>query len=80
MIIPFSMFIPGDLPVFSCCIEAGMPKMAFQPGVRLVIINKGETPLDRLVHLRFEERIGEVMPPAVDRLNELIEGDGELVA
>ena len=50
---------------------ADMPKVALQSGARLVIINKGETPLDRLAHLRFEERTGEVLPPAVDRLKEL---------
>ena len=37
----------------------------------LVIINKGETPLDNLCHLRFDENIGEVLPPAVQRLKEL---------
>ena len=59
---------------------ADMPKVALQSGARLVIINKGETPFDRVAHLRFEERTGEVLPPAVDRLKELIEGDSQLVA
>jgi NAD-dependent SIR2 family protein deacetylase len=49
-----------------------MPRIAVQSGARLVIINKGETPLDGECHLRFEERIGEVLPPAVERLKELI--------
>jgi NAD-dependent SIR2 family protein deacetylase len=53
---------------------ADVPRVAVQSGARLVIINKGETPLDRLAHLRFEERTGEVLPPAVDRLKELMEG------
>ena len=51
---------------------ATMPKVALQAGARLVIINQGETPFDRLAHLRFEEGIGEVMPPAIDRLKELM--------
>ncbi len=51
---------------------ADMPRVALQSGARLVIINKGETPLDRVAHLRFEERTGEVLPAAVDRLKELI--------
>jgi len=51
---------------------ADMPQVAYESGVRLVIINQGETPLDRLAHLRFEESIGEVWPPAVDRLKELM--------
>ena len=59
---------------------ADMPRVALESGARLVIINKGETPFDRVAHLRFEERTGEVLPPAVDRLKELIEGDSQLVA
>jgi NAD-dependent SIR2 family protein deacetylase len=51
---------------------ADMPKVALQAGARLVIINQGETPFDRLAHLRFWEGIGEVLPPAVDRLKELM--------
>jgi NAD-dependent SIR2 family protein deacetylase len=51
---------------------ADMPREAVQSGARLVIINEGETPLDRLAHLRFDERIGEVLVPAVARLEELI--------
>jgi NAD-dependent SIR2 family protein deacetylase len=49
-----------------------MPRIALESGARLVIINQGETPLDKLCHLRFEEKIGEVLPPAVDKLRELI--------
>jgi len=51
---------------------ADMPGVAVESGARLVIINRGETPLDRIVHLRFEEGIGEVLPPAVDKLKELM--------
>ncbi len=50
---------------------ADMPKVAVQSGARLVIINKGETPLDKVAHLRFGERTGEVLPPAVRKLKEL---------
>ena len=49
-----------------------MPKVALRFGARLVIINQGETPLDSRCHLRFEEKIGEVLPPAVDRLKKLM--------
>ena len=41
---------------------ADMPGVALQSGARLVIINQGETPFDRVVHLRFHEGIGEVLP------------------
>ena len=51
---------------------ADMPRVALQSGARLVIVNKGETPLDRAAHLRFGERTGEVLPPAVDRLKKLM--------
>ena len=51
---------------------ADMPKVALESGARLVIINQGETPFDRLAHLRFWEAIGEVLPPAVARLKELM--------
>ncbi len=51
---------------------ADMPRVAVQSGARLVIINKGGTPLDRAAHLRFEERTGEVLPPAVNRLKRLM--------
>jgi NAD-dependent deacetylase len=49
-----------------------MPRIALESGARLVIINQGETPLDNRCHLRFEERIGEVLPPTVERLKGLI--------
>ncbi len=49
-----------------------MPRAAVESGARLVIINQGETPLDRICHLRFQEKIGDVLPPAVDKLKELM--------
>ena len=49
-----------------------MPRVALRSGARLVIINQGETPMDNRCHLRFEEKIGEVLPPAVNRLKELM--------
>lgn len=52
---------------------ADMPRMALESGARLVIINQGETPFDGLAHLRFGEGIGEVLPPTVDELKELME-------
>ena len=49
-----------------------MPRVALRSGARLVIINQGETPMDRSCHLRFDEKIGEVLPPAVSKLKELM--------
>jgi NAD-dependent SIR2 family protein deacetylase len=49
-----------------------MPRVALRSGARLVIINQGETPMDRSCHLHFKEKIGEVLPPVVARLKELM--------
>ena len=51
---------------------ADVPVIAYEHGARLVIINQGETPLDDIAHLRFDERIGDVLPPAVARLKQLM--------
>lgn len=53
---------------------ADCPRIAFQSGAKLVIINQGDVPaeFERACHLRFRERIGEVLPPGVTRLKELI--------
>jgi len=51
---------------------AGMPGVALESGARLVIINQGETPYDQVVHLRFKEATGEVLPRAVAQLKELM--------
>tara|TARA_A100001037_G_C15126169_1_gene626299 strand:+ start:798 stop:1484 length:687 start_codon:yes stop_codon:yes gene_type:complete len=47
---------------------ADVPLAAKSEGARLVIINKGETPLDTLCDLRFDESIGDVWPVAVEQL------------
>jgi NAD-dependent deacetylase len=51
---------------------ADMPRIALEVGAKLVIINQGETPYDAEVHLRFDEKIGEVLPPAVEKLKKLM--------
>ena len=51
---------------------ADMPKEALRSGAKLVIINQGETPFDRVTPLRFREAIGEVLPRAVRRLKRLM--------
>lgn len=47
---------------------ANMPGEALRAGAKLVIINQGETPYDPVCHLRFSERISEVLPPVVGLL------------
>jgi NAD-dependent SIR2 family protein deacetylase len=49
-----------------------MPAVALEAGAKLVIINQGETPFDKHALLHFSERIGDVLPPAVTRLKELL--------
>ncbi|MEW6667927.1 MAG: Sir2 family NAD-dependent protein deacetylase [Thermodesulfobacteriota bacterium] len=51
---------------------ADMPREALLSGAKLVILNQGETPFDRVAHLRFHERIGDVLPRAVRRLKGLM--------
>jgi NAD-dependent SIR2 family protein deacetylase len=51
---------------------ADMPAEALRAGAKLIIINQGETPFDRYAHVRFHERIGEVLPKAVKRLKILM--------
>ncbi len=53
---------------------AQMPVEALQAGAKLVIINRGETPLDKYVHLRFHEGTGEVLTQAVALLKQKIKG------
>jgi NAD-dependent SIR2 family protein deacetylase len=53
---------------------ADMPVEALRAGAKLVIINRGETPLDGHCHLRFEEDIAEVFPEAVERLKAMMGG------
>jgi NAD-dependent SIR2 family protein deacetylase len=51
---------------------AGMPQIALRSGAKLAIVNQGETPLDGMCHLRFSERVEEVLVPAVARVKELL--------
>lgn len=47
---------------------ADMPHYALEAGSKLILINKGETPLDELVHLRIEGKAGEILPAIVARV------------
>ncbi|MBW1790048.1 MAG: hypothetical protein JRK53_26100 [Deltaproteobacteria bacterium] len=51
---------------------ADMPKEALKAGAKLVIVNREETPFDRVAHLRFQEGISEVLPRVVKRLKRLM--------
>jgi NAD-dependent deacetylase len=47
---------------------ADMPRLALEQGASLVIINQGETPLDKRADILFAEKIGEVLPPVIEKL------------
>lgn len=47
---------------------AYMPMYALQSGAKLVIINEGETPMDRSAHVRVWAKAGEVMSRVVERV------------
>ena len=51
---------------------AYMPREALGARAKLVIINKGETPFDPVCHLRFNEKMGDVLPRAVSELKKLM--------
>jgi NAD-dependent deacetylase len=53
---------------------ADCPKIALESGAKLVIINQGDVPLEfeKACHLRFREKIGDVLPPAIVQLKELM--------
>jgi mono-ADP-ribosyltransferase sirtuin 6 len=53
---------------------ADMPREALRAGAQLVIINAGDTPFDRYAYLRFWEKIGDVLRPALQRLKILMGG------
>jgi NAD-dependent SIR2 family protein deacetylase len=50
---------------------AEMPEIAIDAGAKLVIINRGETPFDRVCHLRFWESTGDILPAVVARVKTL---------
>jgi NAD-dependent deacetylase len=55
---------------------ADMPRLAVDQGAALVIVNQEETPMDAAAVLKFREKIGLVLPPAVERLKILIAAAG----
>ena len=52
---------------------ADCPRLALQSGAKLVIINQGDVPakFEQACHLRFREKIGDVLPHAVAQLKKL---------
>jgi NAD-dependent deacetylase len=51
---------------------ASMPMYAYKAKAKIVIVNQGDTPLDKIADLRFKESILEVMPPVVRLVKKLM--------
>jgi NAD-dependent SIR2 family protein deacetylase len=52
---------------------ASLVGLALRSQKRVVLINHGKTPYDRAVTLRAWASIGEVLPPAVERVRQALE-------
>jgi NAD-dependent deacetylase len=50
---------------------AEMPGVALDAGAKLILINQGETPYDRLAHIIFRESAGEVLEAILAELRRL---------
>jgi NAD-dependent SIR2 family protein deacetylase len=53
---------------------ASLVGLALRSGARVVLVNQGETPYDGAVTLRAWSSIGEVIPPAVERVQRTLGG------
>lgn len=51
---------------------ASLVGLAVRKGVRVVLVNQGETPYDEVVTLRIWSGIGEVIPPAVEQVKRML--------
>jgi NAD-dependent deacetylase len=51
---------------------ASLVGLALRYGARVLLVNQGETPYDEVVTLRVWTGIGDVIPPAVERLKRVL--------
>jgi mono-ADP-ribosyltransferase sirtuin 6 len=52
---------------------ADMPGIAKYYGAKLIILNKGETPYDRVANIRFDNLIEEVLPPIMEKVKKILD-------
>jgi NAD-dependent deacetylase len=52
---------------------ASLVGLALRSGARVLLVNRGETPYDEAVTLRLWSGIGEVIPPAVERVKRALQ-------
>jgi NAD-dependent SIR2 family protein deacetylase len=57
---------------------ASLVGLALRSGARVVLVNRGKTPYDRAATLRVWAGIGEVIPPAVERVKWALGGQSNL--
>ena len=51
---------------------ASLVGLALGSGSRVILINQGKTPYDRAATLRVWTGIGEVLPPAIERVRQVL--------
>ncbi|MFX1237657.1 MAG: NAD-dependent deacetylase [Promethearchaeota archaeon] len=48
------------------------PIIAKRNNAKLIVLNDGETPIENLIDIRFNRRIGDVLPPIVSKIKSLL--------
>ncbi|MHA1245007.1 MAG: SIR2 family NAD-dependent protein deacylase [Candidatus Heimdallarchaeota archaeon] len=51
---------------------ADLPVMAQNNGAKMILLNRGETPLDNIMDIKIEENIAEVLPKIIAKMKEYI--------
>ncbi len=64
------MLVPGSSLVVEPA--ASLVGLALWYGARVVLVNQGETPYDEVVTLRVWTGIGDIIPPAVEELKQVL--------
>jgi len=54
---------------------AYMPQMALQAKAKVILLNEGETPFDKAVHIRIHGKAGVILPQIVERVKQLLQSD-----
>ena len=57
---------------------AYLPQYAIQSNAKLVIVNIGSTPLDRMAHVRIDDKSSKALPRIMERAGKMLAGDGSL--
>ncbi|UCC18431.1 MAG: NAD-dependent protein deacylase, partial [Promethearchaeota archaeon] len=63
-------FVIGSSLVVSPAMH--MPEIAKVNGAKLIILNKGVTPLDNWADIRFDNLIEDVLPPIMEKVKKIL--------